>query len=354
MTPPYFLSFTTHRHVSVRANAGAMFALPPQLQRVLISLAERRVSDDQVHLTISRAGLARVWEILIAKGSTPSWMRFSEFCSKTASKFQANQHGDAGARGPEDVTYYVEVLAPLFFDTIGVCLQPHEIVSFLRSNVTHMCGGTSSSDASGSCTRSSSDSHDLASTSETSQGRRERPDDRNEPMARSKRLRLQREIWQKAHVAVGETEGDTGGEDSQGSSQAHCDKDEVMELLRMLKLKDDTCQQLRADKRRLQQCLRRAHTKLKKVEYACETKLKEQECNNFEIERCNKAWEGKKKWSWLTPMGHVNLAVPFQQLKMFDLYHCHYHAGKGVALLSQVATSQCQATVFYNFQIFNC
>ena len=294
-----------------------MLAFPPQLQHILISLVQRQVSDDQGtgRFTLSHEGLARVWDILMAKGNAPSWLRFSEFCSKTAVKFQVQERGDDAAAGvAAEVRYHVEVLCPLFFDTTGVCIQPLEILSFLRrSNMTSMEGAvsSSSSDMSGVCTRSaSSDSHGIVTGSDASEGRRHRPDDSDELMARSKRLRLQHGIMLKMNEVAAETEGDARSECSRSSSTDLCTQEEVRELLRMLRLKDDACQQLRADKRRLQQCLRRATAKIKKIEHEHEAKQKEQESNSFVIDRCNKAWEGKKKWSWLTPMGHANLAVP--------------------------------------------
>ena len=82
-------------------------------------------------------------------------------------------------------------------------------------------------------------------------------------------------------------------------------------LLEIVKQQDQTIQKLRKDKRLLLQSLRRKQSSQAKVRKKLESKIEElQRKRDFDAHRVSKNWEGQKKWSWLTPHGQANIAVP--------------------------------------------
>ena len=271
-----------------------MQALPENLQALLITHVQRYGSG----FAISHQSLTCLWTAIGESNKVPEWRRLSRFVQNTASKFLIEQ-GDDDAE--PDQLYHAEVLSLLFLDLLGISVGPPELKEYLQTHLSpenisehtqdlDTFSDTGEQDDVVELRHSSSLDLDTSTTDDVIQ------------INRRKRVRIEQ------CLKHGELLSEQASEDL-----------DVPTLISILHSKNNEIARLRADKRKLQQGLRRANSKIQKQSEDHEQKLESlRKKYDFDIERHDQQWESsEKKWSWLTPLGQVNVAVTCELLVIF-------------------------------------
>eukprot|EP00435_Cladocopium_sp_Y103_P061305 s125_g23.t1 len=286
-----------------------MHAVGPRIQNLLQSAV---LTSESGILFVEHQSLATVWSRLADQTKAPDWKRFSEFVSRTARSFVISSDSIQSQRGRCHVgngeassglpkIYFAEVLVMLIHDLTGASITPQEMLLFLRQRKAgpgdaHVsCGSSVGSDTSSSGGGASDECGSRIV---------------GDSQCRARKLFLQRSVYNAC--ASQRCSSDSLPDESQSVSSSKPESEvDVPTLLNMLQQRDKTIETLRHDKKRLQQNLRRANERLQKQQKTHDSHMQTvMNRKDFDIQRRNEDWEERaKKWSWLTPMGQINLAV---------------------------------------------
>ena len=265
--------------------------------------------------SVTRDGIVRVWTATQAKGKAPPWKRCSEFLNSTGPKFHIKSSADV----PSQDEYNANIFVPLFFD-LGFSVSMPEWRDFLQRNansfkqrpeealVQHATGEAEIEVSHGSSARAPLQNAVVVSpgmqiASGDADGEPQLP--AAQVVGRRKRLRLQRAAYSSmASQCEEHREREPSGQDDADLDMSH--------VLGMLKQKDKRIAKLQSDKKKLQQLLRRAQARMAKQTAAHHEQVQAlTACKDFDLQRRTENWEGKRKWSWLTSTGQINVAVPW-------------------------------------------
>eukprot|EP00435_Cladocopium_sp_Y103_P052570 s1306_g16.t1 len=263
---------------------------------------------------LSRSSLQVLWTEMRPKGRGEDWRRFGKFCDRTAAKFllHDSQASDPNLSGKEDQEMYnANVFILLVYDLLGFEISPSDLVAFLeqhaqmsRDEIAHAeirsnaVPGSESLFAGASAARSHEDVSAALGPA--------RPRSKLKIRTFFKRLCPQGHSQQKSEIrsACEETQSQTGSALGQSA------------LLKLLKERNKTIQRLSHQRKLLKQVLRRKEKSHQKKVARMESKIQElQRRHDFDPHRVSKNWEGRKKWSWLTPQGQANMAAPHDLLQ---------------------------------------
>ena len=254
------------------------------LGRILTSaIADSLVADVSGTLCVGKCRLAAIWSMAAQRMSAPGWKRFSDFLSGTSDKFLAGADGDAAM-------YKSHILLVMFYD-LGMEVDPNEWNHFVRSLQPNL--------------QRLQPAPRLPEPETVA-------DETLEPVqeaAPARRLVV-------CDVVGGRAKSHMNAWLARDFSQGMPDTEaDISTLVALLKDRDATIRSLRSDARRQGQKVRRLEQQL------AEAKQKAQEQNqsrqlgktrSLDLHRVHEADDlpsKKRKWSWLTPTGCINVAV---------------------------------------------
>ena len=281
---------------------------------VLVSLLARVVRTPSGQFVLSHDSLQSLSKEIGTGESTSGSFRFSRWISRTASKFLAQNTKDVVVETGtlEGHWYDANVFALLLFDLVGLEIPIQELRTFLNNNQSCVVQPIeiNHSDTAGfeiyqevDFEFGSSDKHLLGRKARTALRR-----EIFEQFDQSGQLTADPSVVDHFHDSQQQSSAPTQSESSCRSSTFSVHH--FQEMFDMISQKDKKIQELTYEKKRLQQQLRRTEDKLKKQRCAHEKTCRDlQFRHDFDPHRRDENWEGRKNWSWLTPVGQANLAV---------------------------------------------
>lgn len=235
--------------------------------------------------SVTAAALRSVWNQMRSIGCLSSRRRFSEYVSSTAMQFSLPS-SETDGDGNANQQFHANLLFVLLFDA-GFKITLEQWEKHLEENINVEVA--LQDHPASSC--------ELDSSSTSLRSLFGNDDSRNEP----KRIRRGQ------HLFAVETPSQTTESVSMSTAEREGHNAQVQHMLGVIKSKDKTINKLKYDKRMLHQKVRRLQAKLEEQANQQRKHLEEiDQKRSFDIHRCN---EDGNKWSWLTPMGVVNVAV---------------------------------------------
>ena len=276
---------------------------------VRATIEQAIVLTDEGGLALGKEQLGRVWCAAAKAYSAPAWKRFSTFMQQVCSQFTIGNAGTACVS-----LYKAHIIMVLLFE-FGLKVDAGEFNGILEEirqrlvvaqpDVRPRLDSNPSSDSLSVHSRGSL----FDSQAQSSTGPLDLPD---LSASSATRVALFTDAGRRAVTRVkAAIEKETFSDDSQ-----HSDAD-VAALLTLIKQQTKTIDTLRRQKASLQQSQRRLEVKLRCREEAHEKELQSvREKRDFEVHHDNESGmrNGKKlKWSWMTPVGALNVAAPWLQ-----------------------------------------
>lgn len=287
----------------------------PCVKQRLQTLLHKRAKDGAV--VINDTGLHRLWNLCgQVAPNFPSWKRFSEFSERTATSFLLQE-------GPP-VQYSAHVCIILFFDVLGIEVPPNEFEEYLTQEVLPIFAIADAENESlpTHCTQCGPE--DILSMLDSDLPKESRAKARKSKASIYSGLSAAHSQNSATHESVkGNSDPDPdldvpgvnvessySSQQQQQSQASSISAVDTESLLRLLGTRDAQIAKLRQEKKSLQQQLRRMSRKLESQSETHQQKLLElQNRKDFDLKRYDNDWEGRKKWSWLTPTGQVNAAA---------------------------------------------